>query len=166
MNMKILRTTIPTAITLCAMTLFTGAAPLDAMADTPPPDTTQQGHANFGMRSPFQRAIEQLNLTPEQSTAIHSLYDAERQQYAGRAHDSQADSAALLNPGDPNHSAAVQAAQARAAAEVQRRSTLEANVYNLLTPAQKAQLPGVLSAMQANMQHGKGHWGRHTQPPG
>jgi Spy/CpxP family protein refolding chaperone len=110
------------------------------------------------LRSPFQKAIEQLNLTPEQSAAIHSLYDAERQQYADRARDAQADSVALLNPGDPNHSAAVQAAQTRAAAEVQRRSTLEANIYNLLTPAQKAQLPSVLSA--------KGHWGRHTQPPG
>jgi Spy/CpxP family protein refolding chaperone len=165
--MKFSRSTFATGFTLCGLALFTSIVPLGAMADTPPPGTTvPHGHGDFGMRSPFQKAIEQLNLTPEQSAAIHSLYDAERQQYADRARDAQADSVALLNPGDPNHSAAVQAAQTRAAAEVQRRSTLEANIYNLLTPAQKAQLPSVLSAMQANMQHGKGHWGRHTQPPG
>jgi periplasmic protein CpxP/Spy len=165
--MNLLRSSHTAGLTLCGLVLVAGTAPLVAVADTPATGApTQQGHGGFGMRSPFQRALQQLNLTPDQTAAIHALYDAERQQNAGRTRDAQADSAALLNPGDPNHSAAVQAAQSRAVAEVQRRSTLEANIYNLLTPAQKAQLPSVLSAMQSNMhQQGRGHWGNHAPVP-
>ncbi len=83
--MKLARPAFAAGYTLCALTLFTCAMPLVAMADTPADcSQVQHGHGGYGMRSPFQRAIEQLNLTPEQSASIQSLYDAERQQDAGR----------------------------------------------------------------------------------
>lgn len=58
---------------------------------------------------------------------------------------------ALGNPGDPQHAAAVQWAQKRAADRIQHRSSVELQVYGILTPAQQAQLPKILTAMQQHL---------------
>jgi Spy/CpxP family protein refolding chaperone len=65
--------------------------------------------------------------------------------------------AAMMNPGDPNYAAAVQAAKKRAADRIQRFSDLTLQLYNVLTPDQKAQLSKSKATWKARMaQHAQG----------
>ena len=58
---------------------------------------------------------------------------------------------ALGDPGDPKHAEAVAAAKERAAARIDAVVTLQNQVYAVLTPEQKARLPGILADMQARI---------------
>jgi Spy/CpxP family protein refolding chaperone len=94
----------------------------------------------------FIRAIRQLQLSDDQKQQIKSLLGAART--AARS-EPRPDLSVLANPSDPNYAAALQAAKDRAAVVVQRWSDLQLQIYNVLTPEQKAQLPQVLSNLQA-----------------
>jgi len=60
--------------------------------------------------------------------------------------------AVLMNPGDPNYAAAVQAAKKRAADRIQRVSDLKLQLYNVLTPDQKSQLSRSIANWKAKGQ--------------
>ena len=55
----------------------------------------------------------------------------------------------LANPGDPNYATALQNAKTRAADRLQAESQVQAQIYDVLTAQQKAQLPTVLASMKA-----------------
>jgi Spy/CpxP family protein refolding chaperone len=154
------------------MLLLALATPLAVMAATPDgsvpgpgPGWARHGAHDHRMRSPFFRALRQLKLTPEQRVSVRSILTTSRQQRAANAQSGRPDFAALQNPGDPNHALAVQSAQTRAAAWIQQRSQIEASIYNLLTPEQKAALPTVLTHMQAQTQQRRVRHEKGAAPP-
>jgi Spy/CpxP family protein refolding chaperone len=102
------------------------------------------------------RAGRQLNLTPDQQQSIKSLLATARAQR--RAATSTVDPAVLGNPGDPNYASAVQAAKAVAANRIDTEMALQAQIYDVLTPAQKQQLPQVLASIKAQMQARRATW--------
>ncbi|MBS0388494.1 MAG: Spy/CpxP family protein refolding chaperone [Proteobacteria bacterium] len=95
--------------------------------------------------------LGQLELTPAQKEQIHGIMQAEHAQMRSDRQREIADLPALGNPGDPQHAAAVQSAQKRAADRVQQRNNVDQQIYAILTPAQQAQLPKLLTAMQQHM---------------
>jgi Spy/CpxP family protein refolding chaperone len=105
------------------------------------------------------RASRQLNLSSEQQSQIKTILLSARSQMRAQGPGAGADIAVLGNPADPNFATALQTAKMAAANRIQRESELQAQVYNVLTTEQKAQLPGVLAGMKAKMaarraQHG------------
>ena len=71
----------------------------------------------------------------------------------------------LANPGDPNYATALQTAKTKFEARMQSESELQGQIYNVLTPAQKAQLPTVLASMKAQAQARRAQWqAQHPAP--
>jgi Spy/CpxP family protein refolding chaperone len=123
-----------------------------------------RGHR--GHRGRFHRggfllggALRRLNLTPDQRTQVRQILSSARSQNASLRQSVAQNFAALHNPGDPNYAAALQAAQTRASNLVAQRSQIDKQIYGVLTPAQKSQLPQVLASIQTRMQQ---HAGAHS----
>ena len=96
------------------------------------------------------RATRQLNLTADQQASIKTiLSNARAQAKAARAAGPAVDMTVLANPGDPNYATALQNAKTLAANHIQAESQLQAQIYDVLTAQQKAQLPTVLAALKA-----------------
>lgn len=115
---------------------------------------TQQHHWHRGGEMAgggLLRAFHQLNLTTEQQQSVHTILTAARSQFASERQSGVQNFAVLANPGDPNYAAAMQSAKERVAARMDERSQVEQQLYNVLTPAQKAQLPQVLASIQSKM---------------
>lgn len=113
------------------------------------------GHGGGGMQGRNQgilRAFHELNLSAAQRQQIHGIVSSARQQFATQRASGAADMAVLMNPGDPNYAAAVQAAKKRAADRIQRVSDLKLQLYNVLTPDQKSQLSRSIANWKAKGQ--------------
>ena len=106
------------------------------------------------------RATKQLNLTADQQASIKTiLTTAHAQAKAARASgQAPVDMAVLGNPGDPNYATALQSAKTLASTRIQNESELQGQIYNVLTAAQKAQLPTVLATMKAQAQQRRAVW--------
>src|SRR5579863_6863216 len=96
-------------------------------------------HQHWGAGMGLLRSFHELNLTPAQQQQLHGILSTARQQFESQRASGAPDMAAMMNPGDPNYGAAVQAAKKRAADRIQRMSDLKLQLYNVLTPDQKAQ---------------------------
>jgi periplasmic protein CpxP/Spy len=154
-----------------AMTGMTAAAGIASAQTTAPSVTTApapaQGHKWHGFHGGgglllgiTLRAAHQLNLTAEQQASIKTiLSNAHAQAKAARAASgASVDMTVLGNPGDPNYATALQSAKSLAANRIQTESELQAQIYNVLTPAQKAQLPTVLASMKAKVEARRAAW--------
>lgn len=115
-------------------------------------------HGGWHHHGPFGAAAMEfhgLNLTPEQHRKIEILMLNARlqqlQQEQARKPGAPDDMAALMNPGDPNYAAAVQEAKKRAAEHIQRISDLRLQIYNVLTPEQKAEFARRIEQHKAHM---------------
>lgn len=108
------------------------------------------GHGMPG-EAGLMSVLHDLDLTSAQKDQVHGILSAERAQMKSERQGAIADLPALGNPGDPQHAAAVQSAAKRAADRVQHWSTVEQQVYAVLTPAQQSQLPKLLADMQQRM---------------
>jgi Spy/CpxP family protein refolding chaperone len=107
------------------------------------------------------RSFHELNLSAAQQQQLHTILSNARQQFQAQRPAGSPDMAALINPGDPNYAAAVQAAKKRAADRIQRLSDLKLQIYNVLTPDQKAQLSKRIADWKARMaQHAPGPKGQ------
>jgi periplasmic protein CpxP/Spy len=119
------------------------------------PDSGQWHHhgRHGGM---MMHALHQLNLTDAQKQSVHAIMATARTQaQAQRQSEGGPNIAALGNPGDPNHAAALQQLQTRMAARIQARDQIQTQIYGVLTADQKTQLASILAAKQARMaQHG------------
>jgi len=110
------------------------------------------GHGpGFGGEPGLMSVLHDLDLTSAQKDQVHGILSAQRAQMKSDRQGEIADLPALGNPGDPQHAAAVQAAEKRAADRVQHRSAVDQQIYGVLTPAQQAQLPKLLADMQQRM---------------
>ena len=106
------------------------------------------------------RATKQLNLTADQQASIKTILTTARAQAKAARASGQApvDMAVLGNPGDPNYATALQSAKSLAGTRIQNESELQGQIYNVLTAAQKAQLPTVLATMKAQAQQRRAVW--------
>jgi Spy/CpxP family protein refolding chaperone len=115
-------------------------------------------HHHRHHHGPGLAAFHELNLTPEQRLKMRTIILSARlarlqamQQAGAHKPGGAPDMAALMNPGDPNYNAAVQAAKKRAADRIQRMSDLKLQLYNVLTPEQKTELTRHIAAWQARL---------------
>ncbi len=108
-------------------------------------------HHRGGMMGGFMlHALRQLNLTDAQKQSVHTiLANARSQAQAERQSGGNANFAALANPGDPNHAAAVEAMQTRMSARIQAQEAVTQQIYGVLTADQKTQLTSLIAARQA-----------------
>jgi Spy/CpxP family protein refolding chaperone len=96
-----------------------------------------------------------LNLTDAQKQQIHTILGTARQNAMKEMQDHKPggapDRLALMNPGDPNYAAAVQAAKKRAADRIQHMSDLHQQIYNVLTAEQKSEVQKRVAAWKTRM---------------
>jgi Spy/CpxP family protein refolding chaperone len=113
----------------------------------------QRGEAHGrGPEVAMLQVLRQLNLSDAQKQQLHTITSNARAQWESQSGAELNDLPALGNPGDPNHAAALQAAQARAAQRIQHWSDVEQQVYDtVLSADQKAQLPTLLTQLQSKM---------------
>jgi Spy/CpxP family protein refolding chaperone len=137
---------LATGILTVAALGFAGAFEVTHAQSVAATPTSEQGMPRARPVRQFFRALKQLNLSDDQKQQIKSLVSAERQAFRSQA---AADLSVLANPADPNYASALQGVKDRAAARIQHWSDVQLQIFNILTPEQKAQLPQVLSAMQA-----------------
>jgi protein CpxP len=123
----------------------------DPTSAPPPPAWHAHGGGahGHGMEGGMLQVLHELNLSDAQKQQIRTITGNARAQWRSQSGSDSGDFQALGNPADPNHAAAVQAAQARAAQRVQNWSDVEQQVYAVLTPAQQAQLPQQLADLQS-----------------
>lgn len=172
------------AAAACAQDSPDANPPVDAAPDVPAPPHWQihrppppppawddderdvPGHASEDWRLHEHRfghpgaEFRQLDLTPEQHRRMEIIVlNARLQELQQRdAHQPAPEDefAALMNPGDPNYAAAVQEARKRAAEHVQRMSELRLQLYNVLTPEQKAEFSRRIAQRHERMRaHGE-----------
>jgi periplasmic protein CpxP/Spy len=100
----------------------------------------------------MRHVLHELNLTDAQKQSVHQIMATARTQAQSQRQNGTAPNfAALENPGDPNHAAALQDFQTRMTAHMQAEEQVRTQIYGVLTPAQKTQLASILAAQQAKM---------------
>lgn len=113
-------------------------------------------HRGHGPGGFLEHALHQLNLSAAQQQSVHTILTNARTQFQAQRQSAGAPNfAALANPGDPNHAAALQDLQTRMAARIQAHDQVEQQIYGVLTADQKTQLASIIAAKQAKFaQHG------------
>ncbi len=153
-----------TAIALaCLSNVSTAQTPASPQASAP-----AVGHMRHqGLEHPFMRVLHHLNLTAAQKKQIHSIYQAARPQMEslGRSIRSNMDELMMTPPGDAAYSALIETAKSNAAAHIKLISDTQAQIYDVLTPEQKAKIPGIVVAMKAKRDAARQKWhAAHEQP--
>jgi Spy/CpxP family protein refolding chaperone len=158
-------------LVLAMASIGTAAGVASAQTTTPSTTTTTtapatghkwHGHHHGGfMLGMTLRATKQLNLTADQQASIKTILTTARAQ-AKAAHaaagTSTVDMSVLANPGDANYATALQTAKTASATRIQNESEIQGQIYNVLTAAQKAQLPTVLASMKAQAAARRAAW--------
>ena len=156
-------------LVLAMASIGTAAGVASAQTTTTPSTTTTapatghkwHGHHHGGfLLGTTLRATKQLNLTADQQASIKTILSTARAQAkaAHAAGASTVDMTVLANPGDANYATALQAAKTASATRIQNESEIQGQIYNVLTAAQKAQLPTVLASMQAQAAARRAAW--------
>ena len=129
---------------------------------TTPPEGGHRWHGHHGgfLLGMTLRATKQLNLTADQQASIKQILSNARAQAKAARASGQAplDMTVLANPGDPNYATALQNAKTLAANRIQSQSEIQAQIYNVLTAEQKAQLPTILASMKAEAAQRRATW--------
>jgi len=137
-----------------------GVAGAYAAAPAASGTTTTARHWHHFRGSPMVgtllRATRQLNLTADQQQSIKSLISSARAQR--RAAGAGVDFTVLGNPGHPDYGTAIQSAKSAASSRIDAEVALQGQIYDVLTTAQKQQLPTVLAAMKAKFQQHRTAW--------
>ncbi len=126
-----------------------------AAAQAPDETASQAGAAGHGWHGHhgggFAHVLKQLNLTADQKTQIKSIFEQAKPQMTTLHASLRANHEALAAaaPTDANYPSLLATEKSNAAAKVQAMSDLKTQVYAVLTPEQRAQIPGILAANQA-----------------
>jgi len=110
---------------------------------------------------PFLMVVHHLNLTDEQRQQIKDIVKRSKDQEKAAWSQHKGEFAGLMNPGDPNYTGAVKAAEDAAVAHIEKRSQDNLAIYNLLTAEQKAKLPQVIEQMKQRMQEHRAEKHQH-----
>ena len=102
---------------------------------------------------PLLLAFRQLDLTDQQWQRVQAILEVQHLRRGAGATGQQrrAQVAALLNPGDPQHSQAVQAVKDRAVARIDQATREQQALYEVLTPAQQTRLQQLLTQRRERM---------------
>ena len=163
--MKSFRTTF----CLVGLTAALGAATVVAAATQPatPSTAPSQGpmrhdgrHGPGGPDAGFHRVLEQLDLTAEQKTQIHSIFEQAKPQLQAVHQSSRASREQLIvmPPTDPAYAGLVESAKTSAAEQIQLTSDMWTQVYAKLTPDQRARIPAVVAAQRTKRDARKADW--------
>ena len=139
---------------LPALLLTTGLVGACAYAEAQPADDAGalvaggHGHHHGG---PFMHVLKQLNLTAGQQTQLKSIWAQARTQHQSLHESMRANHESLMaaDPSDANYPALLATEKANAAARVQMMSDIKSQVYAVLTPEQRAQIPALLASEQS-----------------
>jgi len=124
------------------------------------------GPMGGGAEGTMMQVMHELGLSDAQQQQIHTLVKTARSQWQAAEGSGLSDLAALGNPADPNHVAAVQSAKTRAAQRIQDWSDLEQQIYGVLTTDQRAKLPQLLADLQSRITARRNEWhSQHTATP-
>lgn len=109
--------------------------------------------------------IQQLELTEAQRESIRAILDASQaQREAMREQHREAMKASLTTlPDDPNYIAVVEKRKQLASEAIQQRSDLNSQIYAVLTPEQKAQVPQLIEEAKAQINERRGER-KHRKP--
>ncbi|HKE96099.1 MAG TPA: Spy/CpxP family protein refolding chaperone [Povalibacter sp.] len=151
MNPNRLRNSVLAAC--AALTLAGGVALANSAADDAGAGQNHSGmHRHGGHRGgAMMSVIRQLDLTAEQKQSIHSIFEGSANQRKAMADLRRAnrESLAITMPDDPNYPALIAAQKRLAADAIQHASDLQTQVYAVLTPQQKAQVPQLMAERKA-----------------
>jgi Spy/CpxP family protein refolding chaperone len=137
---------------VCAQTATTDNATTTSTPSAPAAGEPWHHHRGMGGGDMLVHALHELNLSDAQQQSVHSILANARTQFqAQRQTEGTPNFAALANPGDPNHAAALQDLQSRMTARIQARDQVAQQIYGVLTADQKSQLASILAAKQAKM---------------
>ena len=142
-----------------------------AYADTVPAEAPaapaelhwQGGHRHGGLR----HMLAQLDLTADQQAQVRSILVQAKPQFQALMASSRANRESLASTAPTDHPAydtLLAASKANAASRIQLRSDVWSQVYAVLTPAQQAQVPGLVAAEKAARDARRAAWqSQHTQ---
>jgi len=122
------------------------------------------GHGHHG-QPPLARLVQKLDLTQAQRQSLQSLLDAtaaERKALREQQRALMKESFTTL-PDSPNYPALVEKRKQLASAAIQQRSDLNVQIYALLTPEQKAEIPKLIEDMKSRAKERRGHRERGAQ---
>lgn len=109
--------------------------------------------------------IQKLDLTEAQRESIRGILNASQSQRKAlreQHHEAMKGSLTTL-PDDPNYLALVEKRKQLASEAIQQRSDLNTQIYAVLTPEQKAQVPQLIEDVKAQMkERHRGH--KHRKP--
>ena len=163
--MKSLRSVL-TGLVLATSVTVGAHADETASPDTPPaPMGRHRGLPRGEFFGPMH-VLHQLNLSPEQKAQVKSILVTAHDQAKTQMASARANREALAStpPTDPNYPALVAAEKTRAANRIQQMSDLWQQVYALLTPEQKAQIPAIVAAEKQQFEARREAWqGSHPQ---
>ena len=154
------------ALLAATLGVSTAAVADDAAAATPPPGTPGAGPHGWGHGPGGDgpgHLYRKLGLSAEQQASIKSIMTAAKPQMESMHEQVRANHLKLMQtkPDDPNYGNVVaEVAQSNAALASQRTARaaeLRAQMYAVLTPAQKTQLTALEAQWAANPHHGPRH---------
>ena len=145
------------------------AAAADGWQDPAGPDGGFRGHPGHPAHGGWEAMwiLHHLNLSTTQHEQIRTLLQSARtHQDAARDEDARAGDALIATPpNDPSYPGRLAAAQQQASARVQARAALWAEIYALLTPAQQAQIPGLVQQRAADRAAHRAHRPQGSKGP-
>ena len=149
---------------VCLTAALGGAAVVSAATDPATShDESMRHDGHGGPGGPdggFRRTLDQLDLTAEQKTQIHAIFDQAKPQLqatheSGRANREQL---AVTPPTDPAYAGLVASAKSNAAEQIQLMSDLWTQVYAKLTPDQRARIPGIVATERTERDARRASW--------
>jgi Spy/CpxP family protein refolding chaperone len=141
-----------------------GATTASAATEPATPNTAPTWHGGHGgpggPDGGFRHVLDQLGLTAEQKTQIHSIFDQAKPQLqathqGGRANREQL---AVTPPTDPGYAGLIAFAKSNAVEQIQLMSDLWTQVYARLTPDQRARIPGIVATERAERDARMASW--------
>ncbi|HMN45591.1 MAG TPA: Spy/CpxP family protein refolding chaperone [Povalibacter sp.] len=144
-----LRTSILAAC--AALTIAGGIAYAGVGADGKDAGQRHGHHMHRHGGAPLMGTLRQLDLTDEQKQSVRSVFANTRQQREALRDQQRSNRTALAStmPDDPKYPALIADRKKLAADAIQQSSDTQTQIYALLTPEQKAQIPQLLAERKA-----------------
>jgi Spy/CpxP family protein refolding chaperone len=135
--------------------LLAGASAV-SIAQTPPAPAAAPTPAVYPehhhMRAhPFMRILRQLDLTADQKSKIHAIYETGRTNMESLEKSTRSNLERLMStpPGDTAYATLTETAKSNALAHIKLITDIQAQIYAALTPEQQAKIPGIVAAEEA-----------------
>lgn len=128
-----------------------------------------RGFGESMLDRPLLLAFRRLDLTDKQWQRVQAILEVQqlRSGAGGTQEQRRAQVAALFNPGDPQHSQAVQAVKDRLVARIDQAAHTQQALYEVLTPAQQTRLQQLVTQRRERMRQRLQQRGeRGAQQPG